>query len=545
MERQISSTEPPSDRLGELNRAILETALDCIIMMDAEGTVLEFNPAAERVFGYARNEAVGRELASLIIPPAVRDRHRQGLAHFLKTGEGPVIGKRLEVAAVRADGTEILVELAITALRLSGGPIFTAYLRDITERVRTERRRTAQYSIANLLASSLMLREVGPQIVQTIAASGDWVFGSVWVRRESDGELHCAASWRGEADGLEEFDRVTHSIRLLGSAGLPGRVAASEDAMWVPDVTADPHFLRTDAARAANLRGAFAFPLCGETGVNGVIELFSHSIVHPDEDLLRLVEALGTQIGLFVHRRQIEKELERQKEAAEAANAAKDQFLANLSHELRTPLTPVLIWAGAMANDPTLSEDDREGFQMVCRNVELEARLIDDLLDLTRITRGKLQLNLRNADAHELLRHALEIVRADIESRHLALDVQLEASDHSLSVDPPRLQQVFWNVLRNAAKFTPVGGSVSVRTFNSAPDRFNVDISDTGVGIAPEFLEKIFDAFEQVASRGEGLGLGLAISKALVEMHGGTIRAWSEGKDRGTTFSIELPTRAA
>ena len=539
---QQPTSHTPSERLGELNRAILESALDCIITMDADGFVREFNPAAERVFGYRREDAVGQELASLIVPPVLRERHRQGLARYLATGEGPVLGRRIEIAAVRADGTEILVELAITPLQISGRPMFTAYLRDITERVRTERRRTAQYSVASLLAGPSALREIAQQILQTIAASGDWVFGSIWLKRDSAAALTCAATWRSEGDGLAAFDEVTRATSLLGSTGLPGRVLASEEPVWVPDVVNDPAFVRATAAQAANLHGAFAFPLCGEEGPIGVLELFSHSTVHPDEDLLQLVEALGSQIGLFIHRRQMQKELQRQKETAEAANAAKDQFLANLSHELRTPLTPVLIWAGAMATDETLPPDIRDGMQMVCRNVELEARLIDDLLDLTRITRGKLQLNLRNADAHELLQHAAEIVRSDIDSRNLALQVALDATHHSLVVDPPRLQQVFWNVLRNAAKFTPVGGSVSVRTFNRTAGTFNVDITDTGVGIEPEFLEKIFDAFQQVGSRGEGLGLGLAISKAVVEMHGGSIRATSPGPGKGATFAIELAT---
>lgn len=539
---RASSSDIPADRLGELNRAILESALDCIITMDAAGIVREFNPAAERVFGYRRDEAVGQELASLIVPPSLRERHRQGLAHYLRTGEGPVLGRRIEIAAVRKDGTEILVELAITPLRITGSPIFTAYLRDITERVRNERRRTAQYSVASLLAGSRALREVGPQILQTIATSGDWVFGSIWIKREKDGTLGCAATWCGESVGLDEFEKHTLSTRLLGSSGLPGRVAVAEEPVWVADVGNDPQFVRAAAARAANLHGAFAFPLCGENGVIGVLELFSHHVVHPDEDLLKLVEALGSQIGLFVQRRRIQKELQRQKEAAEAANAAKDQFLATLSHELRTPLTPVLIWAAAMAQDAGVAPDIREGLEMVCRNVELEARLIDDLLDLTRITRGKLQLHVRNADGHELLRHALEIVRSDVEARKLDLTVELRATNHSLAVDAPRVQQVFWNVLRNAAKFTPAGGSISVRTFNSSPSAFDVEIIDTGIGIEPQHLEKIFDAFEQVAARGEGLGLGLAISKAVVEMHGGTIRASSAGKDHGSTFAIQLAT---
>ena len=536
-----TTAEGAPEWLANLNRAILESALDCIITMDAHGQVREFNPAAERVFGYRREEAVGRELAELIIPPALRERHRVGLAHYLATGEGPVLGRRIEIAAIRADGSEILVELAITAFRIGAEPVFTAYLRDITERVRTERRRIAQYTVASLLAGSQTLAEAGPQIIQTIAASGNWVCGAIWLKTGAE-ELRCAATWRGENPALEGFIEATRSTTLTAGRGLPGMVVVSAEARWVEDVLQDPSFIRTAAAAAAQLRGAFAFPLCAEGIVNGVLELFSESLVHPDDDLLQMVEALGTQIGLFIHRRRIEQELKNQKETAEAANAAKDQFLANLSHELRTPLTPVLIWAGGTVNQPDLPPEIAEGLQMVCRNVELEARLIDDLLDLTRITRGKLQLDVRTADAHELLRHAIDIVRNDIETRRLTLDLRLEAKSHAISVDSPRVQQVFWNVLRNAAKFTPHHGVVSVRTSNPSADLLAIEISDTGVGIEAENLEKIFNAFEQVGPRREGLGLGLAISKAVVEMHGGKIRAVSSGAGHGASFIIEFAT---
>ena len=181
---------------------------------------------------------------------------------------------------------------------------------------------------------------------------------------------------------------------------------------------------------------------------------------------------------------------------------------------------------------------------MVCRNVELEVRLIEDMLDLTRITHRKLKLQLRPADAHELLQYALEIVRSDLEDRHLKPSVALEASRHELVADAPRLQQVFWNVFRNACKFTPENGAVSVRSYNPNARTITIEISDSGVGIEPQFIGRIFDAFEQADSRREGLGLGLAISKAIVEMHAGTIRARSEGPGKGATFVIDLPVRA-
>jgi len=185
----------PPEWAEALNRAILESALDCIITMDASGRVREFNPAAERVFGFSRAEAVGKELAELIIPSRMREQHRRGLAHYLKTGEGPLLGKRIEIAALRRDGSEILVELAIAAYKIEGSPVFTAYLRDMTERLRNDRRRIAQYNVASLLAGSSTLAEAGAQLLEIIASSGDWVFGAIWLHDEAAGGLRCRTVW--------------------------------------------------------------------------------------------------------------------------------------------------------------------------------------------------------------------------------------------------------------------------------------------------------------------------------------------------------------
>ncbi|MEO5721036.1 MAG: ATP-binding protein [Chthoniobacterales bacterium] len=530
--------------LEGLNRAILDSALDCIITMDAKGVVREFNPAAERTFGFTRTQAVGRELAELIIPPSLRERHRQGLAHYLATGEGPVLGRRIEIAAQRADESELLVELAITAYRIEGEPVFTAYLRDITERVRTERRRAAQYGVASLLAGSLSLQEIGDQILETIAASGDWVCGAIWLNDEKAGTLHCGVTWQAASDARTEFIELTRSMQFPYQKGLPGRVAASQKATWIPDVTRDTNFQRRAVAERSGLRGAFGGPLFAEGKVQGVLELFSPLVARPDEDLVQLMESLGSQIGLFIHRRRTAQELQAEKTAAETANAAKDRFLAKLSHELRTPLTPILMWAGDAAQQPDVPESLAEGLRMVCRNIELEARLIDDLLDLTRITRGKLRLDLRLTEAHEILQHSIEIVQNDLETRQVRLERTLQAANGKLRADGARLQQIFWNVLRNAAKFTPRGGIISVRTWNPNAAHLAIEIHDTGIGVEAEYLEKIFDAFEQGGGQKEGLGLGLAITKAVTEMHGGTISATSEGRGKGATFLITLPTAA-
>ena len=230
---------------------------------------------------------------------------------------------------------------------------------------------------------------------------------------------------------------------------------------------------------------------------------------------------------------------------AHRANAAKDRFLAVLSHELRTPLNPVLMAASAMETDPNIPAEIRADISMIRRNVELEARLIDDLLDLTRIANGKVQLFRKIVDGHELLEEATAVVRADPSSLQPEIVLELAAAQHHIDGDPARIQQVFWNLIRNAVKFTALDGRILIRTENSDAGTFRIKVVDTGIGIAPEALPKIFNAFEQgdtdINRAFGGLGLGLAISHALADLHGGTLRAESVGVGKGATFVFELP----
>src|SRR6184192_2482870 len=232
-----------------------------------------------------------------------------------------------------------------------------------------------------------------------------------------------------------------------------------------------------------------------------------------------------------------------------AANAAKDQFLAQLSHELRSPLTPVIAMVGELEAELPDSKPVAEALEVVRRNVELEARLIDDLLDVTRISKGKLQLSFETICVHQLLQRAYEICREEIAAKNLEAEFHLRATQTYVEGDPARLQQVFWNLIKNSVKFTPEKGRITIETLNPAPDKIEVRIIDTGIGIEPEKIDKIFNAFEQgqaeITRRFGGLGLGLAISKALIDAHDGKIRVQSPGKDQGATFSVELNTVAA
>jgi len=228
---------------------------------------------------------------------------------------------------------------------------------------------------------------------------------------------------------------------------------------------------------------------------------------------------------------------------AERASEAKDRFLAMLSHELRTPLTPVLASVFTLENEQEVPASMHESLQLIRRNVELEARLIDDLLDLTRISQGKVQLGFEVVDAHTLLKNALEICRIEIEQKDLRVQTQLTAGKVYLQADPARLQQIFWNLIKNAVKFTPNGGKLCIRTANNGDGQLCVEVEDSGCGISSEVLPKIFNAFEQAGrTQFGGLGLGLAISKTLVDAHHGEINAESKGRDRGAKFIVSFPT---
>jgi len=256
-----------------------------------------------------------------------------------------------------------------------------------------------------------------------------------------------------------------------------------------------------------------------------------------DDELGDLTDAFNSMLN----------QIQKSHEETLAASRAKDDFLAALSHELRTPLNPVLLVASDAAINQDLPPPTRADFEMIRRNVELEARLIDDLLDLTRITRGKLALEQRPVDVHEALREAVSTVSADVEKKQIQLAIDLHAQKSVVVGDSVRLQQIFWNVIKNAVKFTPDQSKVTVKSFE-AGSKVIVKIIDTGIGIKAGELSRVFNAFSQgdhanggISHRFGGLGLGLAISRMLVEMHHGSIYAESAGAGKGATFIIELP----
>jgi PAS domain S-box-containing protein len=274
------------------------------------------------------------------------------------------------------------------------------------------------------------------------------------------------------------------------------------------------------------------------TGVDGYFEHILSPVLAADGSVDMVAGSTRDVTG----RRKLEME-------ALAASQAKDDFIATLSHELRTPLNPVLLLATESAADPALPAAVRSDFQTIADNISLEARLIDDLLDVSRITHHKLQLDLRTQDVHPLLRQAMTSVEAEFRSKRLQLVARLEAEPSTVSGDSVRLQQVFWNLLQNAVKFTPAGGTITVRT--SVPPgqsaSLRIEIADTGIGLTAGELAAVFKPFAQGDHMHErnarygGLGLGLALARRIAELHSGRLSAASPGRDQGAVFTVELP----
>lgn len=387
--------------------------------------------------------------------------------------------------------------------------------------------------------------------------------------RLEEAEETLEAIRRGEVDALVVSEQQGEKVYTLKSADRLYRLMIEEMGQGAVTLTVDGTVLYCNRCFVSFLR----VPLESVLGVS-FQTLVEPKSREPFGELLRLARASGSAQG-EVHLKTADGDLvpayvaatslsgeegpaplclvvtdltaQKAEAEAEAANQAKDHFLASLSHELRTPLTPVLALVSGLEYDARLPRDVQGQLAMVRRNLELEARLIDDLLDLTRIRRGKLELRRTVADLRQILEHAVQTVERDILQKRLRLVTDLACGDCRLWADAPRLTQVFWNLLHNAVKFTPADGTVTVRLREAeGPEgRLVVEVSDTGVGIEPEAQEHIFDAFDQgrpgTAMRFGGLGLGLAISRAIVERHGGSLEGTSEGRNRGATFTVQLP----
>ena len=305
---------------------------------------------------------------------------------------------------------------------------------------------------------------------------------------------------------------------------------------FTPRETATGIFILSALAVWGTLRGYGPFAM--ESGNQSLLTLQASTAI-------LIITAMALAAGM-AERRRAEAAIEQQRATVEAANRTKDNFLAMLSHELRTPLTPVLAALDALRTQPQPAAELDTTLAMMRRNIELESQLIDDLLDLTRITKDKLQLQFEPVDAHQAIANVIEICASEAEAKKLQVRLDLQANDFRVMADPAKFQQIIWNLFKNAIKFTGENGVITITSANHLPHILTLGVSDTGIGIEPKIMERIFNPFEQgersFQRRFGGLGLGLTISKSLAQAHGASLIAKSEGRDRGATFLLTMKT---
>ena len=483
--------------------AILNAALDAIITIDSCGTIREINSAAERIFGYTAAEMIGAEMASLILPAEMRSSHKRGLAHYAKTGEGPVLGKRLEMEALRADGSRFPIELEVTRIPLEGPPMFTGHIRDISARVNAQRAvQESEARYARMAANApgmvyqYLLRKNGTRAFLFVSEGCRDIYGY------EPEEMLASAALADNAIHEDEREAFQASVLQSASALTPwlweGRMRhKSGDIRWI---------------RAASR------PKVEENG-----DTIWDGIVIDITD-----------------RKRIEEELRRSKDEADSANRAKTEFLSRMSHELRTPLNAILGFGQLLNRTPLTSRQTECTSQILAAGRHL-LDLINEILDLSRIESGKASISNEPVEIGELTREVIGLISPLAESHSVNLQNQIVEEHWTLS-DRQRLRQILLNLLSNAVKYNKPGGTASIACERLRGGTVSISVTDTGHGIAAENLDKAFIPFERLGAETtstEGTGIGLALSKQLAEAMGGSISVQSE-PGRGSTFTITL-----
>ena len=523
-------------------REFVDLTLNLLCIAGTDGFFKHLNPAWETTLGFTREELLSRPYLEFVHPD---DREATlDEAGLVASGRSTL---SFENRFRCKDGSyKWLLWSAI--VRAEKGLIY-GVAADVTERKREEERLAAQYAVTRVLAEAPTLDSATPRILQAICESLDWTVGVIWRTDREEKVLRCVETWHGPSVHAEEFDRVTRSQTFSLGVGLPGRVWSQAAPAWIEDVTRDANFPRAAIADQEGLHAAFGFPILFGAKVLGVLEFFSHRIQQPDRRLLEMMNAIGSQIGQFVERKEAEDELrvyardlETATKRAEEATRAKSEFLANISHEIRTPMNAI-IGMTELTLATRISREQREYLNAIQGSANALLTLVNDLLDFSKIEARKLQLDHVGFDLRDAVEDTLRVLapRADQKGIELACQIHPEVPD-ALVGDPLRLRQVIVNLVGNAIKFTE-HGEVVLRVRADAPVSGNTQlrfsVTDTGIGIPPEKQTVIFEAFSQADSsttrRHGGTGLGLAISAQLVALMGGSI--WVDSQPgQGSSF---------
>jgi PAS domain S-box-containing protein len=555
------------------NDAILDVALDCVILMDETGRIAQFNPAAERTFGYTAREAAGSDLADLIVAPEHRAAHRSALARYLETGETAILNRRLELTALRKGGEGFPVEMAIAPISSDGSAMFAGYMRDITERRRAETALAERVALASLTGAvglalthgaepARMLQQCAEALVRHLDAA----FAGIWTIADGDQVLELQASAGPSAPvggGHRRLPVGTGTIGAIARELRPhlGR-GADVDALggqWnlrEPSVQFAGYPVHLDDKRIGVMAVFAAHPFSPSAGdaMAAVADAIALGIdrARAERDLARYTRALeqahdiqgqnAAQLGALVD------ELRVTQKQAEEATRAKSDFLASMSHELRTPLNAIILYSELLQEEAQDLEEPRSIADL--QRIQSAGRhlldLINGILDLSKIEAGKMTLSLEDIDVKAMVGEVLDTVGPLIARNDNRFTVRCADDAGIMRADPMKTRQILLNLLSNAGKFTRNGAvtlDVQRCTVEGAPC-IHFRVSDTGVGMTAEQSAKIFDPFTQAdvttTRKYGGTGLGLAIVWRFCELMGGRVSVESEA-GAGSHFTVHLP----
>ena len=509
-----------------------------------DGTILRVNQSELDLLGYSRDEYVGRNVREFHCDQEVID----DILNRLANGE---VLHDYEVRLRCKDGSIRNVRINSSVYRDNERFVHTrCFTHDITDRKLIEKRLALQYAVSKIVSRSIDFVDGTHEILQTVCESLGWQVGVLWTVDYQAGVVRYVDIWHDASLDVKEFEAESRKRTFEKSVGLPGRIWSTTKPAWIPNVARDDNFPRAAAAASSGLRGAFGFPILLGEEVVGIMEFFSREIRQPDEQLLSIIGSLSSQIGQFHELKRAEEKLaqllisERSARAdSEKASRLKDEFLATLSHELRTPLNAVVGWSRILKSGRLDDESKNHALDVIERNAWAQKQIIEDILDVSRVITGKLQLNFAIVNLSTVATAALDAVRPAFEAKQIAVESEYQSDLRPIHGDADRLQQVIWNLLSNASKFTPAGGTVRL-TITEQNGSAKIQVSDTGPGVSSEFLPHVFERFTQADGSTTrthgGLGLGLAIVRHLVELHGGLIAVDNAGTG-GAVFTVTLP----
>ena len=419
-------------------------------------------------------------------------------------------------------------------------------------RARSQTRLALEHTVTRELAAAKDLMTAAPAILKAFCTYLRAEASGLWLVSDDRSTVDCRhVEVTKLSSAVDLFVKSSLNRKFAKGVGLPGVVWELGIPVWMLLAEKDDKFPRAQIAAAAGFVGAMGMPIRMNEEFFGMIEFFSTSTIAEEPELMQMFEAVGSEIGQFMQRQRAEMERERLltqemtlRQQAERASRLKDEFLATVSHELRTPLNSILGWAQIMRRE-NLDEKRRDAaLETIFRNSQAQAQLIDDLLDMSRLITGNFPLELVPTSIRSVVEAAVEIVKPLATSKSIALVTDLRTTDVEVTCDAERVQQIVWNLLVNAMKFTPEGGTVTV-SVDTSQGQVSISVRDNGQGIDPDFLPHVFDRFRQADStstrKHRGLGLGLAIVSNLAELHGGSVSVASEGLGKGSDFTVFLP----